>query len=75
MIVVSWNIRGLDRLEKRLAVRKLVRKHKVDVLILQETKVSRNADHIVPDVRGSEELWLRLDAFQWCVRRSYCHLG
>lgn len=41
MIIVSWNIRGLGKPKKRLVVRKLVRKHKVDVLILQETKVAK----------------------------------
>lgn len=50
MIIVSWNIRGLGRPEKRLAVRKMVRSHKVDVLILQETKVANNVEIIMRDV-------------------------
>lgn len=50
MIIVSWNIRGLDRPEKRMAVKKLVRRHRVDLLILQETKIGTNIDCVVHDV-------------------------
>lgn len=53
MIIVSWTIRGVGRPEKRLPVRKLVRSHMVDVLILQETKVASNVEIIVHDVWGS----------------------
>lgn len=50
MIIVSWNIRGLGRPEKRMAVKKLVRRHRVDLLILQETKIDTNIDCVVHDV-------------------------
>lgn len=52
MIVMSLNVRGLGRLEKRLAIRKLVRRHKVDLLILQETKVDSNIHCIIRDIWG-----------------------
>ena len=54
MIIVSWNIRGLGKLEKRPAVRKLVKKYKVDLLLLQETKISKNIIPIVRDVWGAQ---------------------
>lgn len=54
MIIVSWNVRGLGRPEKRLAVKKLVRRHKVEFLMLQETKVSTNVVRIIHDVWGSQ---------------------
>lgn len=47
MIILSLNVRGLVRPEKRMAVRKLVRKHKVDMLILQETKVANDIKSII----------------------------
>lgn len=46
MIIVSWNVRGLGRLEKRLAVRKMVRRHKADLLLLQETKIARDVENV-----------------------------
>lgn len=38
MILLSWNVRRLGRPKKRLAMRKIVRKQKENLLILQETK-------------------------------------
>ena len=38
MNIVSYNVRGLGRKVKWAAVRRLVRKHKVDILCIQETK-------------------------------------
>lgn len=53
MIVLSWNVGGLGKPEKRLAVRKLVKRHKVDLVLLQESKVVRNIDGIIRGVWGS----------------------
>lgn len=53
MIVFCWNVRGLRRLAKRVAVRRLVRLQKVDLLCLQETKVYKDVERIVFDVWGS----------------------
>eukprot|EP00268_Persea_americana_P023148 TRINITY_DN2282_c1_g2_i1.p1 TRINITY_DN2282_c1_g2~~TRINITY_DN2282_c1_g2_i1.p1 ORF type:complete len:187 (+),score=25.94 TRINITY_DN2282_c1_g2_i1:3182-3742(+) len=50
MIIVSWNARGLWRLEKRLAVRKMVRQHKADLLLLQETKIARDVENVIFEV-------------------------
>lgn len=41
MIIASWNVRGLVRPKKRRMLKKLVRKGIIDLLFLQETKVSR----------------------------------
>ncbi|XP_028065808.1 uncharacterized protein LOC114268782 [Camellia sinensis] len=40
---MSWNVRGLGRLEKRRRVKQMIKEKRVDVLLLQETK-SRNID-------------------------------
>ena len=42
MTVMSWNIRGLGKPEKRAAARKLVKKQKISLLLLQETKISKD---------------------------------
>ena len=38
MNIVSYNIRGLGRGVKWAAIRRLIRKHKADMLCIQETK-------------------------------------
>ena len=38
MNILTYNVRGLGRGVKWSAIRRLVRKHKVDLLCLQETK-------------------------------------
>jgi exonuclease III len=51
MRVVSWNIRGLGRLDKRREVRKLVGEKRPFILCLQETKLA------VSDVSLCNSLW------------------
>lgn len=48
-IIISWNIRGIRKLEKRAAVRKLIRNQKVSLLMLQETRISKDIEHIIPE--------------------------
>ena len=38
--IVSWNVRGLNDLLKRLVVRNLLREWNCDVVCLQETKLA-----------------------------------
>lgn len=40
MIVLSWNVMGLNSGPRQKAVRELIRNHSPDVLFLQETKLS-----------------------------------
>ena len=40
MIVISWNVRGLNSGPRQKAIQELVKSHSPDVLFLQETKVS-----------------------------------
>lgn len=56
MILLSWNIRGLRRPEKRSKVKSLVRVRKVDVLLIQETKRSSVDDNFVKSLWPWEEL-------------------
>lgn len=46
MKIMSWNVRGLGRKDKRGKILKLVRDKKLDMLLLQETKKS-NVDELL----------------------------
>jgi exonuclease III len=37
--IISWNVRGLNEIGKRMKVRNLLRQWKVDIVCLQETKL------------------------------------
>ncbi|KAG6638248.1 hypothetical protein CIPAW_10G022700 [Carya illinoinensis] len=37
--IVSWNVRGLNEINKRLRIRNMLREWKVDIVCLQETKL------------------------------------
>jgi exonuclease III len=37
--IISWNVRGMNELEKKTKIRRLLREWKVDIVCLQETKV------------------------------------
>ncbi|XP_028105623.1 uncharacterized protein LOC114304685 [Camellia sinensis] len=56
MKILSWNVRGLGRPEKRGNIKSLVRERCVDVLFLQETKRSSMDDHFVKTIWPYEEL-------------------
>lgn len=50
--VLSWNVRGLNEKDKRLAVRQTVLIEKPDVVCFQETKMGSMNDAIVTQVCG-----------------------
>lgn len=53
-VVFNWNVRGLVKPEKRVAVIKLVRKHKASLILLQETKFSKDIDRVIQEICGSQ---------------------
>ena len=53
MIILSCNIRGLGRLEKRRAVKILVSCHKPFLLFLQETRLNHFDSRLVKSIGGS----------------------
>jgi hypothetical protein len=53
MKVVSWNVRGLGRVDKRKEVRNLVREKKPLIVCLQETKLQACDDSVCTSVWGS----------------------
>lgn len=47
MLAISWNVRGLGKLEKRRMVSSLVRSHKPISLLIQESKLEAFDDRLV----------------------------
>ena len=41
MNIITWNIRGLNSIHKLDIVQNFVREHKLDILVLQETKMDK----------------------------------
>ena len=56
MIILSWNIRGLDSSHKRREVRNMVRRFKCDILILCETKVELRSHSLLRNIGGGGRL-------------------
>jgi hypothetical protein len=61
--LISWNVRGLNEVGKRLKVRNLLRLWKADIICLQETKLEYVSNIIV------RSLWGCLFA-DWCYLPS-----
>ena len=57
--ILSWNVRGLNEESKRLRVRNLLSLWKVDIVCLQETKISWFTPSLV------HSLW-RCPYVEWC---------
>ncbi|XP_028057303.1 uncharacterized protein LOC114261263 [Camellia sinensis] len=47
MIILSWNIKGMGRVGKRLRIKEVLRERKVDVVFFQETKKARMVEGLV----------------------------
>ncbi|KAF5479667.1 hypothetical protein F2P56_000468 [Juglans regia] len=45
--ILSWNVRGLNKVEKRLRIRRLLREWKADIVCLQETKLKLISRRII----------------------------
>ncbi|KAG6668450.1 hypothetical protein CIPAW_01G171200 [Carya illinoinensis] len=45
--IISWNVRGLNEINKRLRVRSLLRQWKGDIICLQETKLKHIDRNII----------------------------
>ena len=61
--MVSWNVRGLNNLRKRLVVRNLLREWNCDVVCLQETKLAGMDKLLVCSLWSCPYVdWVALDA-------------
>jgi endonuclease/exonuclease/phosphatase family metal-dependent hydrolase len=59
MKIVSWNVRGLGRLDKRKEVCKLVREKNPHIVCLQETKL-KSVMILCARPHGAVRLWATL---------------
>ena len=64
MLIISWNVRGINARPKRALVKELLAKFNPDVVILQETKVSSVDRQLVKSVWSSRFVgWASLEAY------------
>jgi hypothetical protein len=61
--IITWNVRGLNDLNKRLLVRHLLRSWKADIICLQETKPDLITKGLVRNIWGIHHVdWLYLSS-------------
>lgn len=53
MKIVSWNVRGMGDRMKRVTVKDILRNYRVDVGLIQETKLSSVTEAIIKEIWGS----------------------
>ncbi|XP_028098166.1 uncharacterized protein LOC114297885 [Camellia sinensis] len=56
MKILSWNVRGLGRVEKRRRIKEVLKEKKVDMAMLQETKKSEVDDIFVRSLWPNESM-------------------
>ena len=62
--LLSWNVRGVNDNVKRKVIKSVVRKQKVDLFCIQETKIQVLSDRVVRSLGPGRYLdWKALDAF------------
>ncbi|XP_028072866.1 uncharacterized protein LOC114275081 [Camellia sinensis] len=63
MKILSWNVRGLGRKEKRSKIKKIVRERQVDIALFQETKKAELSEEVVRSVWAKEKMeYMGVDA-------------
>ncbi|KAK8659886.1 hypothetical protein V6N13_030077 [Hibiscus sabdariffa] len=88
MRVLSWNVRGLESSVKRMAIRKVLRQQRVEMVYLLETKLEQISDELVngiwwtdsfsfiaspSTVNAQFDLWRRLgEMFSVLTAPVYC---
>jgi hypothetical protein len=72
--IISWNVTGLNKRDKRLRVSNWLRDWKVDIVCLQETKLKGLSSNIICSLWG----WSRglvLLGFYWGLGGYLDHVG
>lgn len=63
MKIVSWNVRGRGGATRRLVVKALLRRHKVQLALFQETKLKGIDDIVIREIWGRKNVrWAAADA-------------
>ena len=61
--LLSWNVRGVNKSTKRKVIKSVIRKQKVDLFCIQETKIQDMTDRVVRSVGTGRFLdWKALNA-------------
>ena len=61
--LLSWNVRGANESTKRKVIKSIIKKQKVDLFCIQETKVQVISDRVVRSLGSGRFLdWKALDA-------------
>lgn len=55
--ICSWNVRGLNRISKRILVKSCIQKWRADVYCFQETKLEKDVEFFAKQLWGSK--WMR----------------
>lgn len=56
MIIVSWNTRGLKDVNKRLAIKRFLRTHKPELVLIQESKKEEFDLHFTKSLWSSKDI-------------------
>lgn len=63
MRILSWNVRGLGGLSRKLVVKYLVKRQKIQIALLQETKLKHISDATANQLWGKRYVkWVAVDA-------------
>ena len=73
--LLSWNVRGLNEVDKRLQIRNLLRSWKADIVCLQETKLEWITRVIVRSIWGCSYVDWLVPGFGWCFWRYLIDVG
>ena len=61
--LLSWNVRGVNESTKRKVIKSVIRKQKVDLFCIQETKIQDMTDRVVRSLGTGRFLeWKALNA-------------
>lgn len=62
--ILSWNVQGLNRKNKRSTLKSLVHKWGIDILCLQETKIEDWSNSLISQIWGNRWVaWAELKAY------------
>ena len=62
--LLSWNVRRANESTERKAIKSIIKKQKVDLFYIQETKIQVLSDRVVSSLGSGRFLdWKALDAF------------
>ena len=71
--ILSWNVRGVNDSSKRKLIKSVVRKQKVDLLCIQETKMQVMSEGVVRSLGSGRFLdWKALNAIRSAMSVLIC---